>query len=275
MTGPYTSVNCTLTLLKSTIRKTPALPGGVEYARQDVEDSRFEDHFGGLQAIVTSGGQSDSGMFEPNIRDERYLPFEGSGVISEWRLDLPANPAKDDPCQFDYDTIADVILHIRYTARDGGAPLRDRAIAQLKASIDQAEAAGSVRLFAVRHEFPTEWARFKSAAAPNAMLALTLRPQHYPFWSQENRHGVKSVDWFARIATRADDVTVSYRVAPGLDPEVVGTLGAPSIADLRRTLLGNVTLPRLTGELPLYFSENSAEELWLAITWGIPVDPAA
>ena len=60
------------------------------YARQGAEDDRFSDHFGSLQSIVTSSGQNDSGLFETNLRDERYLPFEGSGAISEWQLALPA-----------------------------------------------------------------------------------------------------------------------------------------------------------------------------------------
>ena len=32
--------------------------------------------------------------------------------------------------QFDYDTITDVILHMRYTAREGGGLLRKEAIAE-------------------------------------------------------------------------------------------------------------------------------------------------
>jgi Tc toxin complex TcA C-terminal TcB-binding domain len=36
-----------------------------------------------LQSIVTSSAQNDSGMFETNLRDERFLPFENSGVVSE------------------------------------------------------------------------------------------------------------------------------------------------------------------------------------------------
>src|SRR5207247_2312856 len=106
-------------------------------------------HFGSLEAIVTSTAQNDSGLFETNLHDERYLPFEGSGVASEWQLELPA-----DVRQFDYDTISDVILHVRYTAREGGGLLRDGAAANLKTRISEAQAVGSVRLFSVRYEFP-------------------------------------------------------------------------------------------------------------------------
>src|SRR5204863_9511087 len=152
-------------------------PDGV-YEREDAEDERFNDYFGSLQSIVTSSAQNDSGLFETNLRDERYLPFENSGVISEWQLELPADPSKGDPRQFDYDTISDVILHIRYTAREGGGRLRKGAMDNLKTAIAAAQATGSVRLFSVKHEFPTEWSRFRSQTPGTDQrfeLALTLR----------------------------------------------------------------------------------------------------
>jgi hypothetical protein len=114
ITGPYTSVNCTLSLLKSSVRKSPLLKDG-EYAREGSEDDRFADSFGALQSMVTSSGNNDAGMFETNLRDERFLPFEGAGVESTWKLELPREFR-----QFDYSTISDVILHLRYTARQGG-----------------------------------------------------------------------------------------------------------------------------------------------------------
>ena len=97
------------------------------------------------------------------------LPFEYSGVISQWQLTLPS-----DVPQFDFDTIADVILHIRYTAREGGVSLKAAALANLKAKIAGAQTMGSTRLFSMRHEFPTEWAKFKGAASgTTASLSIT------------------------------------------------------------------------------------------------------
>src|SRR5262249_15548654 len=120
--GPYTSLNCTLSLQSSSIRISPLLANGV-YGRSTAgDDSRFTDNYGSTDVIVTSGGTNDSGMFETNLRDERFLPFEGAGAISTWHLSLPAElPA------FDYTTISDVILHIRYTARQAGDPLGAQA----------------------------------------------------------------------------------------------------------------------------------------------------
>jgi hypothetical protein len=250
-----------LTLLKSAIRKTPLLSGG-NYAREGAEDDRFSDHFGSLQAIVTSTGQNDSGLFETNLRDERYLPFEGSGVVSEWQLELPA-----DVRQFDYDTIADVILHLRYTAREGGGLLRNGAVTNLKTQIDEAQATGSVRLFSVRHEFPTEWAKFKGvqlgSATPAAELTLNIREEHYPFWSQGRLEAVKRADFFAKTDKNSVEVTDK--------PDGTGNkdiLKDPSFGDLRAGKLTNIPLPTPTGKFTVYFNDNSMEDLWLALTWG-------
>ena len=76
-----------------------------------------------FKAVATSTAQNDSGVFELNFRDERYLSFEGAGVISTWKLELNGKYKKEDGTnidisQFDYDSISDVILQIRYTARE-------------------------------------------------------------------------------------------------------------------------------------------------------------
>jgi hypothetical protein len=55
------------------------------YVRQGVSDDRFVDYAGAAQAVVTSTASSDSGMFETNLREERFLPFELSGAISTWQ----------------------------------------------------------------------------------------------------------------------------------------------------------------------------------------------
>jgi hypothetical protein len=41
------------------------------------------------QQIAVSTGVDDDGLFVFNFEDERYLHFEGSGVISRWTLEFP------------------------------------------------------------------------------------------------------------------------------------------------------------------------------------------
>src|SRR5262249_13537970 len=108
--GPYAGVSGTLTLLSHTVRRQAITIGG-GYA----DPKNREVSYGPIESIATSSGQNDSGLFELNFHDERYLPFEGAGATSTWNFRLaPTFRA------FDYDTINDVILHLRYTARDAG-----------------------------------------------------------------------------------------------------------------------------------------------------------
>lgn len=267
VTGPYTSVNCTLTLLKSSIRKNPLLRDG-SYAREGAEDDRFSDHFGSMQTIVTSTGQNDTGLFETNLRDERYLPFENSGVVSEWQLELPA-----DVRQFDYDTISDVILHIRYTAREGGGLLRNGAVDNLQTRIAEAQAAGSVRLFSVRHEFPSEWAKFKSvqnvSATSPAELTLGIQEEQFPYWSKSRLKAVKKVDAFAK---KEEDSKEIVSLKPSGSVEIV--THKPDRTESKQTLntLENIPVPqppdRFTLNFKLQFTESSIKDLWLALAWG-------
>src|SRR6185295_8570814 len=149
--GPYSGINCTLTLQSSSIRHSNALLGG-KYGRQN-GDSRFVDNVGAVQSIVTSGAQNDSGMFETNLRDERYLPFEGQGAISTWHIEMPQSFKS-----FDYNTISDVVLHVRYTSRDGSAQLKFQADQELQAALNDfirfEGARGLMQMFSLRNEFP-------------------------------------------------------------------------------------------------------------------------
>lgn len=200
VTGPNTSVNCTLTLSKSSLRTSSILADG-EYAREGSEDGRFIDYFGAVQSIVTSSGNNDSGMFETNLRDERILPFEGAGAESSWKLELPAAFR-----QFDYDTISDVILHVRYTARQGGAQMRDKAVENLESLVEDANATGLALLFSLKHDFPAEWHQFVTG---DANFATTIKRDFFPYFLQGKDIAINAIELHAI----QNETTVS--AAPG------------------------------------------------------------
>jgi hypothetical protein len=177
--GPYAGVAATLKLLRSSIRtNTAALPG---YGRVD-PDSRFMDSPGGVEAVVTSSARNDSGLFETNLHDERFLPFEGAGAIATWELQLP-----DEFRAFDYDTISDVILHIRYTAREGGDDLKTAAVRNLTTALNAIERMGAqqgfARLFSLRRDFPAEWYHLTNPAdvTVDSKTDLTIAKSRFPF----------------------------------------------------------------------------------------------
>ncbi len=178
ITGPFTTVHAKLSLLQSSIRISSLK--GDDYKRSATgEDSRFRDFNGAIQSIVTSTAQNDSGLFETNLRDEKYLPFEGAGAISKWKIELP-----NDIPQFDFETISDVVLHIRYTCREAGH-LRQAASDHVKEDVLQLPGGGLLQLFNINHEFPGEWNLFKTAAN-NAERSLTLNldKNHFPYWTK-------------------------------------------------------------------------------------------
>jgi hypothetical protein len=267
VSGPYASLACTLTLLRSSVRVSSSVGDG--YERADGNDSRFSDHLGSVQSIVTSSAQGDSGLFETNLRDERYLPFEYSGAISTWQLRLPADPRRGDPQAFDYATIADVIMHVRLMAREGGKPLRDAAMEALKIRLDAGTAFGSVRLFAVREEFPTAWAKFLTApvgANGKFQLGIKLGKEHFPLWSKDRLGPMKAMQIWVRRSDGVPAEPLKVRLAS------VGNAEFPLQGAVNDLLLSGAVaggeLPSSTiGEHKFEFSDKALKDLWLAVHW--------
>jgi hypothetical protein len=158
-----------------------------------------------------------------------------------------------------------VLLHVRYTAREGGDLLRASAVANLNKAIDEAVAAGSVRLFSIRHEFPSEWAAFKSvtpSAGVAAGLTLNLRSEHYPFWSQGRLEVLKRVELFAQTDKASLDVLDRANGRGAKD-----TLNV-RFGNLLNGKLTAIALPAPIGKFTLFFADSSMNNLWLALTWG-------
>jgi hypothetical protein len=172
VTGPYTSVNCTLRLHSSKVHRS---------SERGARGDEPQPGYTSVSAIATSGAQSDSGMFELNFRDERYLPFEGAGAISEWQIEMPP-----DTNAFDFNTITDVVLRLSYTARDGGEVARTTARKalglndSLVRSDDGPPSTARVfqRMFSMRHEFANEWFGFLRSNPPE--LHFDLLPERFP-----------------------------------------------------------------------------------------------
>jgi len=215
VTGPYTGVNCTLTLLRSKIR-IDAKDSNAYPEEPVASDARFFYDFAATESIATSTAQNDSGMFEVNFRDERYLPFEGSGVISTWQLSMPP-----DCNAFDFDTITDVILNLRYTARNGGDALRAaaRQSAVLPPRLAQPfppskagfpKQSNLQRCFSLRHEYPTEWYKFlqppsTAAGGPVTSMQINLSNERFPFQYRGRTIAISKADLFVVLTDSGAD----------------------------------------------------------------------
>ena len=179
--GPYTSVNGTLTLLNNRLRVKASAQGSYD-EQADGNDPRFVRDYIPVQSVATSTAQADSGLFELNFRDERYLPFEGAGAISRWRFQIP-----DTFRQFDYESISNVVLTLRYTAREGGTPLRNQAVDALKRRFG-GEQTGLVRMFSVRHDFPDEWQQYSQPAeGPTRTIKVNVGKELFPYFAARGK----------------------------------------------------------------------------------------
>jgi hypothetical protein len=160
--GPYNEVHCRLTLLRSGTRIDPLLVAPAARCCDCCQsrngypvcphDPRWVSENGALEAIATSSGQNDAGLFEVDFRDDRYLPFEYRGAVSRWCLELP-----HENNYFDMDSLSDVVMHLNYTSREGGERLRHEA---REASACDLPGAGWC-LFDLRHDFADAWELFR------------------------------------------------------------------------------------------------------------------
>jgi hypothetical protein len=222
--GSFTSVNCTLSLQNSTLRVSPLLNGGV-YSRDTTQDDpRFVDYFGGAESIVTSSGTNDSGMFDPNLDQSRFLWFEGAGAVSSWTLNLPGELRS-----FDYTTISDVILHMKYTAREAGDPLGSQSIKELIAAFDTAGQSSQMLLFCLCYDFPTEWSAFVNGSGN---FQLVLQKNYFPYAvASARRLTIDSIVTYAGVNGKVVPVTQQSvdlgNLSTGLSQAGSATLSLP------------------------------------------------
>ncbi|UKZ49280.1 hypothetical protein TrVGV298_003525 [Trichoderma virens] len=209
--GPYTSVNATLTLLEHRYRTKPDAKNGADYPQKD-SDERFQTDQIPIQSIAVSHGQQDSGVFNLDFRDERYIPFEGAGAISKWRLELPTSVK-----QFDYNTISDIVLHVKYTAIQGGAAFRkaasDAASTFQKNAAGLSATEGMFALLDLKNDFPTEWHRLVSAdkTQPSSMPLSALQDR-LPFFTRGTQVKAETISVLVLSDTKinmVEDITLT------------------------------------------------------------------
>lgn len=264
--GPYTSLSCTLRLLEHKYRTNSVAKDKNDYPERTDgtdPDDRFVTTNLPVTAIAVSSGQNDSGVFELNFRDERYLPFEGAGAISKWRLELPSKFR-----QYDYDTLSDVILNMRYTSMDGGdklrAPAEESVLAYIKSIEDLSQDAGLFAAFDLRHDFPNEWYK-ASQAAGTPVITLTDLYERLPIFTKGRKPAdIQATDIyvFAGGKTLPTGVTVQQGgINTALNPMTkVGEMQPFSATEL-------AGCPMDTWQISLNGTKPSFEKLWLVVRY--------
>ncbi|KAF2809580.1 uncharacterized protein BDZ99DRAFT_520924 [Mytilinidion resinicola] len=180
--SPVLGVNATLTLTDhnwrlSTLGATDARCYAMKPADgPDGPDARFASSVVPISSIAVSTGQADTGLFELAFSSERYLPFEGAGAISSWKLELPSTALQ----AFDYGSITDVLVNLRYTSLNGGDSFKAAAVGSVatfaKSVQGLADTQGLFAVFDLQVDFSSAWARAVAGPAPSSPLSTAASP---------------------------------------------------------------------------------------------------
>ena len=162
----FDNVKATLTLVSNQVRiSTQAQSDGSDYPETPPgSDSRFIYNYGAVpQKIALGNAQDDPGLFitsiASNIVDQRYLPFENAGAVSSWRLDMAQINN-----EVDLSTVGDIVLHLYYTALDGGAEFQQAVVASNTSNLPTS----GIKIFSAQNDF--------AAASPTPDIPFPLTP---------------------------------------------------------------------------------------------------
>jgi hypothetical protein len=149
------------------------------------------------------------------------LPFELAGAISEWQVELSTDK---ELRQFDYSTISDVILQLKYTARESGGLFKDEAAAYIKNFLSNAAdliQQPLAQMFSMKHEFPTEWRKFMlpSAVGAEQILRFTPGKNRFPFLTQNRDIVVMKLEVLAKCTQATSYHTILSYFRFDDDPE--------------------------------------------------------
>ena len=229
--GPQGSVALKVTQTSNRLRMSTTLSD--PYAEDPGNDPRFRYNVGSVQSITLSRGQEDAGLFSVNLEDDRYLPFEGSGAIGTYALELPGGVTSSAGATrlrtFDYSSITDVVFHVRYTARDGGGSFRSTVQSNLKTGLNQmilkTGRTGLFHAFDIRRDHPGLWHRLTSTGNDSFILDRNWLP--YFIGSQGVSLNILSLRLLAKFASGAGTPTLSWNggaisLNPAADPALAG-----------------------------------------------------
>lgn len=113
-----------------------------------------------LSQINSFSGESQ-GLFELNLNDERYLPFEGTGAISSWKLEF-----KGKSGSYNLDELTDITVNVKYTAKQGGQEFASAVKGLLKPY-------STTRYFDFSFDFASQWNQFLFNSDDELAIFLT------------------------------------------------------------------------------------------------------
>jgi hypothetical protein len=265
--GPYSSVNATLRCTSNSYRTTTSLEGGYPQSVSPGSgtDTRFASTNVPILAIAVSTGQADAGVFELTFTGDRYMPFEGAGAISAWSLQLPSTLRP-----FEYGSIADVILTMRYTSVEGGSQLADqanKAAAAYVAAVDAtSDAGGLCALFDVKNEFATGWSALMQGSGVVEMKDLRGRLPLFAVGRAKGSVMAAEIYLLSDGDLSGDTVTVTVSDVAGNNTAPLSKQAA-LVNGLTAYVNKNAGIPVETWTLTMPAKKIDAKRLWVFVKY--------
>jgi hypothetical protein len=234
------------------------------------------------EIVALTSPSNATGIFEMDAQADMLLPFEGMGVDTTWEFQMPkaANP-------FDFDSIADVLISIEYTALND-VNYRSQVIQNLNRHVS------ANRTFSLRDHFPDEWYALNNTDSNAASIAarFTLERRNFP----PNVDGLKVQEFMLYVAglaqrTLTQPLIARIRQLPSNNPNagVAATIASDGVADSRRSSPGawsgivgkspasewELSLPNTT-EVRNLFTNGHIQDIVIIITYEgmLPAWPA-
>lgn len=95
---------------------------------EDIDPNILRIDWRSQQMATISDWEEDNGMFNTDwIFDDRYFPFEGTGAVSSWSLELgkKLNDNQVDLAEILEDPESDIVMTVKYTANFAGGKFKD------------------------------------------------------------------------------------------------------------------------------------------------------
>ncbi len=105
--------------------------------------------------------EKNNGLFELRFDNDRYLPFEGTGAVSRWRLELNGKKGA-----IALNELLDLTINIKYTAKQGGKAFAKAVKGMLKPY-------QAMRFFDMTYDFPQQWNDFLDSDSDELVLPFT------------------------------------------------------------------------------------------------------
>lgn len=279
--GKFDNVKATLTLVANQVRVSADVASAPYPESPAGSDARFRYNYAAVpQKIALGNAQDDPGLFvtsiSSNIADLRYLPFENAGAISSWHLEMPQSNN-----EVDLSTVGDVVLHLYYTALDGGDTFKTAVQNYYAANMQTS----GVKIFSAQNDFvappasganahpvaPWQGFLYPPTAGANQVLTLPITASKFPAWTRGKTITVTSltiiaVAWptgtfvlmpqaplptapiaMAAVPNVSEPIVVSATIpSPGTVPAIwsfeIQQQGASNFTSLTPDMIGDVLL---------------------------------